>query len=101
MLLPDDLIDDARRAARRMLDVQAERGGIVLGLMQVPGEDISKYGCVAPIGCRYDKDVVAVSDLVEKPSLARRAERPGDHRPVRAAAGDLRRAARDHAGRGR
>ena len=29
-----------------MLDVQAERGGIVLGLIDVPREEISKYGCV-------------------------------------------------------
>jgi UTP--glucose-1-phosphate uridylyltransferase len=77
VLLPDDLIDDRDELLGRMLDVQADHGGVVLGLMPVHGDDISKYGCVAISGA-YDKDivgsadgdVVAVTDLVEKPSLA-------------------------------
>jgi UTP--glucose-1-phosphate uridylyltransferase len=68
VLLPDDLIDERDELLGRMLDVQAEHGGIVLGVMPVPGPDISKYGCVAPIGDPVD-DVVAISDLVEKPPL--------------------------------
>jgi UTP--glucose-1-phosphate uridylyltransferase len=69
VMLPDDLIDEQDELLGRMLDVQAERGGIVLGLMQVPGDDISKYGCIEPIGAPVD-DVVAIRDLVEKPPLA-------------------------------
>ena len=69
VLLPDDLIDERDELLARMLDVQADRGGIVLGLMRVPGEDISKYGCITPIGAPVD-GVVAISDLVEKPPLA-------------------------------
>jgi UTP--glucose-1-phosphate uridylyltransferase len=66
VLLPDDLIDERDELLSRMLDVQAERGGIVLGLLRVPGPDISKYGCITPIGDEVD-GVVAISDLVEKP----------------------------------
>jgi UTP--glucose-1-phosphate uridylyltransferase len=66
VLLPDDLIDDRDDLLGQMLDVQAARGGIVLGLIQVPMTEISKYGCVAPIGEVID-DVVAIRDLVEKP----------------------------------
>jgi len=69
VLLPDDLIDEEDELLGRMLDVQAERGGIVLGLMRVPGADISKYGCITPMGTPVD-DVVAISDLIEKPPLA-------------------------------
>ena len=67
VLLPDDLIDERDELLSVMLDVQAERGGIVLGLMRVAPADISKYGCVALIGAPVD-GVVAISHLVEKPS---------------------------------
>jgi UTP--glucose-1-phosphate uridylyltransferase len=66
VLLPDDLIDDRDDLLGRMLDVQAARGGIVIGLIQVPMAEVSKYGCVAPIGEVID-DVVPIRDLVEKP----------------------------------
>jgi UTP--glucose-1-phosphate uridylyltransferase len=69
VLLPDDLIDEEDELLGRMLDVQADRGGIVLGLMHVHGDEISKYGCVELSGA-IDKDVVSISDLVEKPALA-------------------------------
>jgi UTP--glucose-1-phosphate uridylyltransferase len=68
VLLPDDLIDDRDHLLGAMLDVYAEHGGIVLGLLDVAREDISKYGCVVPAdGSDPDADVVAIADLVEKP----------------------------------
>jgi UTP--glucose-1-phosphate uridylyltransferase len=69
VLLPDDLIDDRDELLGLMLDTYAERGGIVLGLIDVPRDQIDKYGCVALAeGADPDADVVAVADLVEKPS---------------------------------
>jgi UTP--glucose-1-phosphate uridylyltransferase len=66
VMLPDDLIDDRDHLLEPMLDLQAERGGIVLALMEVSPRQISMYGCVAidgePVG-----DIVRVTDLVEKP----------------------------------
>ena len=68
VLLPDDLIDDRDRLLAAMLEVQAERGGIVLGLLDVPRAEIGKYGCAAPAaGADLSADVVAITDLVEKP----------------------------------
>jgi UTP--glucose-1-phosphate uridylyltransferase len=67
VLLPDDLIDDRDELLGRMFDVQAERGGIVLGLIDVPRSEIGKYGCVEPIG-EIDGDVIEIADLVEKPA---------------------------------
>jgi UTP--glucose-1-phosphate uridylyltransferase len=50
-----------------MLDVQAEHGGCVVALMEVPRHSVALYGCVA--GEPTDRDgVVKVTDLVEKPS---------------------------------
>ncbi|HLY34246.1 MAG TPA: UTP--glucose-1-phosphate uridylyltransferase [Jatrophihabitantaceae bacterium] len=68
VLLPDDIIDDRDELLGPMLEVQAQHGGIVLGLIDVPREEIRKYGCVAPAdGADVTDDVVAIADLVEKP----------------------------------
>jgi UTP--glucose-1-phosphate uridylyltransferase len=69
VLLPDDLIDERDELLGRMLEVQAEYGGIVLALLDVPRSEISKYGSIAPAdGADPDAEVVAVADLVEKPA---------------------------------
>jgi UTP--glucose-1-phosphate uridylyltransferase len=68
VLLPDDLVDDRDSLLGPMLDVYAEHGGIVLGLLDVGPVEISKYGCVVPApGADPTADVVALVDLVEKP----------------------------------
>ena len=67
VLLPDDLIDERDELLGPMLAAYDEHGGIVLALIDVPREEIYKYGSVAPIGEAVD-DVVALSDLIEKPA---------------------------------
>jgi UTP--glucose-1-phosphate uridylyltransferase len=66
VMLGDDLIDSRDRLLARMLQVQAERGGCVVALLDVPREQIKLYGAVVaePTG---SEDVVRISDLVEKP----------------------------------
>jgi UTP--glucose-1-phosphate uridylyltransferase len=67
VLLPDDLIDDRDHLLGTMLDVQAERGGVVIGLIDVPRADIGMYGCAAPVeGADLSSEVIAIADLVEK-----------------------------------
>ncbi len=68
VLLPDDLIDDRDALLGPMLDVHAEYGGIVLGLLDVGPVEISRYGCVVlDDGADPAADVVSIVDLVEKP----------------------------------
>ncbi len=68
VLLPDDLIDERDELLGTMLDVQAEHGGVVIGLIDVPREDIDKYGSVRLTdGSDPDADVVGIVELVEKP----------------------------------
>jgi UTP--glucose-1-phosphate uridylyltransferase len=69
VLLGDDLIDERDRLLEDMLAVQADRGGCVVALLEVPPETVSLYGCVAAESTDID-DVVRVTDLVEKPSPA-------------------------------
>ena len=66
VLLGDDIIDERDVLLARMLDVQAERGGIVVGLIEVEGAAISLYGSIKPAGEVVD-GVIAVETLIEKP----------------------------------
>ena len=68
MLLGDDLIDERDRLLEEMVAVQAEQGGSVIALMEVPREQISMYGCVA-VDSGPDADVVRITGLVEKPRV--------------------------------
>ncbi|MFG2561921.1 UTP--glucose-1-phosphate uridylyltransferase GalU [Streptomyces sp. NPDC048496] len=68
VLLGDDLIDERDLLLARMLEVQEQRGGSVVALMEVEDDRTHLYGCaaVAPSGDEAG-DVLAVTDLVEKP----------------------------------
>ena len=70
VLLGDDLIDEREDLLERMIDVQQEKGGSVIALMEVPPENISAYG-VAQVAAvpEGSEDVVRVTDLVEKPPM--------------------------------
>jgi UTP--glucose-1-phosphate uridylyltransferase len=67
VLLGDDLIDERDQLLEQMVQVQQERGGSVVALMEVPREQVSMYGCAAVEGA--DGDVVRITDLVEKPPV--------------------------------
>ena len=66
VLLGDDLIDERDHLLEQMIAVQAERGGSVIALMEVPREQVSMYGCAAVEGAG---DVVRITGLVEKPPV--------------------------------
>ena len=68
VLLGDDLIEETHPLLPAMIDVQAQRGGSVIALMEVPAEQIHLYGCAAIEA--GPGDVHRVSRLVEKPAPA-------------------------------
>jgi UTP--glucose-1-phosphate uridylyltransferase len=72
VLLGDDLIDERDPLLIEMLAVQAERGGSVVALMEVPRESVSLYGVAtveaAKPGASGRYDCVRIRDLVEKPA---------------------------------
>lgn len=75
VLLGDDLIDERDPLLRTMLEVQAEHGGSVVALMQVPHEQTGMYGCAAVDDAASEGDVVRITGLVEKPDPS---EAPSD-----------------------
>ena len=68
VLLGDDLIDARDKLLQRMLEVRQQYGGSIVALMEVEPEHVSAYG-VATIKPTDAADVVAVTDLVEKPAV--------------------------------
>ncbi|XVX19564.1 UTP--glucose-1-phosphate uridylyltransferase GalU [Actinomycetota bacterium] len=68
VLLGDDLIDKRDLLLEQMMAVQAEKGGSVIALMEVPREAIHLYGCAAIEPGSEGQDVVKVTGLVEKPA---------------------------------
>jgi UTP--glucose-1-phosphate uridylyltransferase len=67
VLLGDDLIDHRDHLLEQMVAVQAEKGGSVVALMQVPRDQVSLYGCAAVEDA--GGDVVRITGLVEKPPV--------------------------------
>ncbi|MFE4569175.1 UTP--glucose-1-phosphate uridylyltransferase GalU [Paenibacillus chitinolyticus] len=65
VLLGDDILRSSKPALRQMMDVFEETQTSVIGVREVPWEDVSKYGIIAPSDeiTAYKK----ISDLVEKP----------------------------------
>ncbi|GAB2814469.1 UTP--glucose-1-phosphate uridylyltransferase GalU [Actinocorallia aurea] len=68
VLLGDDLIGASDPLLKRMIEVRQQYGGSVVALMEVPADQVSKFGCAA-ISASVEDDVVEVTDLVEKPSV--------------------------------
>jgi len=66
VMLGDDLIDPRDPLLARMIEVQEQRGGSVIGLIEVEPSQIQLYGCAA-IDKTDEADVVRVTDLIEKP----------------------------------
>jgi UTP--glucose-1-phosphate uridylyltransferase len=71
VLLGDEFTDEADPLLPDMLDIQARTGGIVLALLEVPWEEVSRYGVasVKPTSENAEGklEVVEVTGLVEKP----------------------------------
>jgi UTP--glucose-1-phosphate uridylyltransferase len=66
VMLGDDIMVDESRLLRSMLDVHDRYGRSVLALKEVPEDEISFYGCVAPE--EVEQELVRVKSIVEKPA---------------------------------
>jgi UTP--glucose-1-phosphate uridylyltransferase len=73
VMLSDDIVVAERPALRQLLDVYEKYDAPVLGIMQVAGEAISRFGVIA--GEEVEPGVFRITDMVEKPPFA---EAPSD-----------------------
>ena len=65
VLLGDDIMVDDSRLLRSMLGVYERYGRSVVAVQEVPREDISAYGCIAPED--VEENLVRIRSIVEKP----------------------------------
>ncbi|MDJ0767694.1 MAG: UTP--glucose-1-phosphate uridylyltransferase [Ilumatobacter sp.] len=75
VLLPDELMGDSSLLAQ-MNGVCSSSGGSVVGVKEVPRDQVSSYGVLAPSAPIDEAGVIPVADLVEKPPVA---EAPSDY----------------------
>lgn len=68
VLLPDELMGDSALLTQ-MIDVCEHTGGSVVGLMEVPHEQVSAYGVVHPSGPLDASGVLPIATMVEKPPI--------------------------------
>ena len=73
VLLADDLILGSKGCLKQMIEAYEDVGGNIVAVMEVPDEDISSYGVIAPGDVR-DR-LIEVRGLVEKPP---RSEAPSN-----------------------
>jgi len=66
ILLPDELMIGTPGCLKQMVDAYAEVGGNLISVLEVPEEEVSSYGVIAP-GARVSDALVEVTGLVEKP----------------------------------
>ena len=72
-LLADDIVDSEVPALQQMVEVYEKYNAPVIATMQVPGEDISRFGVIDAE--EVGTNVYKINDMVEKPPLA---EAPSD-----------------------
>lgn len=66
VLLADDLIDAEVPCTRQLLDVFEEKGESVVALMEVPPEEVNRYGVID--GPQIQPRLYEIGSMVEKPS---------------------------------
>lgn len=67
VLLGDDIVVSKKPCLRQLMDVYEEYKTTILGVQEVPKENVNKYGI---INCKHIEDRVhKVRDLVEKPNI--------------------------------
>ncbi|MED4375443.1 UTP--glucose-1-phosphate uridylyltransferase GalU [Schinkia azotoformans] len=70
VLLGDDIVHSPEKPAlRQLIDVYERFNSSVIGVQQVPDEDVSKYGIISMTNGEIESGVFRIHDLVEKPKL--------------------------------
>lgn len=66
IFLPDEMMVGSPGCMKQMVDAYNQVGGNLISVLEVPEEDVSSYGVIAP-GARISESLTEVTGLVEKP----------------------------------
>ncbi|MCT4507681.1 MAG: UTP--glucose-1-phosphate uridylyltransferase GalU [Tepidibacter sp.] len=67
VMLGDDIVDSKKPCLKQLIDAYSEYRTTILGVQNVPTEDVKKYGIVE--GKHIEDRIYKVKDLVEKPEV--------------------------------
>jgi len=74
IFLPDELMVGSPGCMKQMVDAYEQVGGNLISVLEVPHEEVSSYGVIAP-GAQVSDSLTEVTGLVEKP---RREDAPSN-----------------------
>lgn len=66
IFLPDELMIGSPGCMKQMVEAYHRVGGNLISVLEVPHDEVSSYGVIAP-GARLDDELTEVTGLVEKP----------------------------------
>lgn len=70
VLLGDDIVESDEPCLKQLINVYDEYKYSVIGVHEVPDEEVSKYGIIKPLdGKDYGPSIRVIEKLVEKPSV--------------------------------
>jgi len=67
VLLGDDIVQSTKPCLQQMMEVFNRYHSSIVGVQEVPINEVSKYGIVKPNGCVMNEKVINIEELVEKP----------------------------------
>jgi UTP--glucose-1-phosphate uridylyltransferase len=70
VLLGDDIVHSpGKPCLKQLIDVYERYNSSVIGVQQIPNEDVSKYGIISMKNGEIDRNCYHINDLVEKPKM--------------------------------
>jgi UTP--glucose-1-phosphate uridylyltransferase len=69
VMLGDDIVQSETPCLKQLLQVYERYNSSIVGVQQVPQEDVSKYGIIAPKAQQIETNVFNVANFVEKPAM--------------------------------
>ncbi|MFN3469170.1 MAG: UTP--glucose-1-phosphate uridylyltransferase GalU [Novosphingobium sp.] len=66
IFLPDEMMVGSPGCMKQMVDAYETLGGNLISVLEVPEDEVSSYGVIAP-GARVNESITEVTGLVEKP----------------------------------
>ncbi|ARK32203.1 UTP--glucose-1-phosphate uridylyltransferase GalU [Halalkalibacter krulwichiae] len=70
VMLGDDIVESNVPCLKQLMNVFDRYHSSVIGVQQVPDQDVSKYGIINPKGSEIEPKTLSIESLVEKPKLA-------------------------------
>ncbi|MGE6229104.1 UTP--glucose-1-phosphate uridylyltransferase GalU [Paenibacillus chitinolyticus] len=69
VLLGDDIVQSSKPCTKQLIEIYEKYHFSIVGVQQVPNQDVNKYGIIAPADLISESNVMHVRSFVEKPDI--------------------------------